>query len=87
MSVFNNIWGKLKGVREGKQIDYPFDYSPDKQEVRDIASEIMLNDFVICPNRKEAMRVYRLLANFDMQSITRSVMWQGKEAIKVWRIR
>lgn len=85
--MFEMLWGKLKGVREGQQIAYPMDKSPDKQEVRDITSTIKLNDYVICPNRKEAQRVYRLLQQFNMQGITRSVMFEGKEAVKVWRIR
>lgn len=85
--MFDRVWGFLTGAKEGVQIDYPLDHSPAIQEVRNITSTIGVYDFVICPDRKEAMRVYRLLRNFDMQAITRSVMYQGKPCVKVWRVR
>lgn len=85
--MFDRVWGFLKGDKEGKQVDYPMDRKPHIDEVRNIAADIGVYDYVICPDRGEAMRVYRLLRNFDMQAITRSVMHQGKECVKVWRVR
>ena len=84
--MFDTLWGYLKGVREGKQHDYPLE-RPTPNEVREISLNIELNDYVICPNRREAARVARLLKKWDADCITRSVMHKGKEAIKVWRIR
>ena len=86
--MFDRLWGKLKGVSEGKQIDYPFDERPSKDEVRSIAERIGVNDFTVCPNRREALRIYGYLKRRgDCDVITRSVVFKGKECIKVWRIR
>ena len=85
--MFDIIWGYLKGVREGQQRDYPMSERPDYKEVRVIAKAIKVNDYVICPNRREAARVAKLLRDWGSDYITRSVMHDGKEAIKVWRIR
>ena len=86
--MFETLWGKLKGVKEGRQIPFPLDRHPSLAEARQIAKSINVNDYVICPDRKQAQRVYGFLkrtAKGDV--ITRSVMYDGKECIKVWRIR
>ena len=85
--MFDTLWGYLKGVREGQQRDYPMSERPHYKEVRVIAKAIKVNDYVICPNRREAARVAKLLRDWGSDYITRSVMHDGKEAIKVWRIR
>jgi len=86
--MFDRLWGKLKGVSEGVHIEYPFDERPTKDEAKGIAKAIKVNDFTICPNRREAQRIYGFLKRHgDCDVITRSVMHKGKECIKVWRIR
>lgn len=85
--MFDMIWGYFKGVKEGKQHDYPQSDRPSAAEVRKVASEIKVNDYIICPDRREAARVARLIKLWDADCITRSVMHNGKESIKVWRIR
>jgi len=60
---------------------------PTAQTVREITLSVKVNDFVICPSRSEAARVARLLKLWDSDCITRSIMHNGKECVKVWRIR
>lgn len=84
--MFDRIWGKLRGVKEGIEIPYPVG-EVSVPQVRLVAESLHVNDFVICPNRREASRVYNMLKKWDCDAITRSVMWHGKPSIKVWRIR
>tara|TARA_R100001460_G_scaffold31429_2_gene61876 strand:+ start:261 stop:521 length:261 start_codon:yes stop_codon:yes gene_type:complete len=86
MSIFDMLWGKLKGVREGVQHQYP-SQRPSHKELREVADNMGVNDYVICPSRREAARVFARLRRLDADCMTRSVMYNGKEAIKVWRIR
>jgi len=90
--MFDILWGKLKGVKEGRQIPYPLDRQPSMAEARQIAYEMDVNDYVICPDRKQAQRIYGFIkrhrkSKLEGDVMTRSVMHNGKEAIKVWRIR
>tara|TARA_R100000700_G_scaffold6583_1_gene10214 strand:+ start:127 stop:399 length:273 start_codon:yes stop_codon:yes gene_type:complete len=90
--MFDILWGKLKGVKEGRQIPYPLDRQPSMAEARQIAYEMDVNDYVICPDRKQAQRIYGFIkrhrkSKFEGDVMTRSVIHNGKECIKVWRIR
>lgn len=90
--MFEMLWGKLKGVKEGRQIAYPMDRHPSMAEARQIAYSMDVNDYVICPDRKQALRIYGFIKRHKKGKeqgdvMTRSVMHNGKEAIKVWRIR
>lgn len=86
--MFQMLREKFKGMKEGKQIAYPMDVRPSKKEAKEIAHSMGVNDYLICPNRREAQRIYGFLKRrADCDIITRSVMHNGKEAIKVWRIR
>tara|TARA_R100001129_G_scaffold185632_1_gene174448 strand:+ start:373 stop:633 length:261 start_codon:yes stop_codon:yes gene_type:complete len=86
--MFEIIWGKLMGVKEGKQIDYPLDRHPSLAEARQIAYSMDVNDYVICPDRKQAHRIYGFLRRKpEGDVITRSVLYKGRECIKVWRIK
>jgi len=90
--MFDILWGKLRGVKEGKRIPYPMDRQPSMAEARQIAYEMDVNDYVICPDRKQAQRIYGFIKRLtkikaEGDVMTRSVMHNGKEAIKVWRIR
>lgn len=84
--LFDRIWGIFKGVKEGIEVGYPSGKVTHRQ-VRQVVKCIRVNDYVICPNRREAARVFTLLKKSGCDAITRSIMWQGKPSVKVWRIR
>lgn len=79
--VHNILWG----VKEAKRHEFPKG-EVHFMQIRKIVDAMEVDDFIICPNYKQAQRIHARLKKLGHQSTMRTVREKRKTVVKLWRL-